>query len=490
MVIIMENNAKNISELGEIFSRAVDVDLDFQESLMSYCDDMLKIVRCCVNNFVVSTDYKNNSLTVYGKSKIYLTYISDSSASLTTADFEEDFQKTIAIDGGFDNVSTEIEIEERYCNFRVINQRRIDIHSSFSLGIKAYARLSVKTAAPSGSDILLKCEDLSYFSCRGTAYAKAEFEEESAVAADSAVIKKIVNSFYSCFTDEVKIIKDKMLVKTTVSMSFLYTEDNEDENIKRCEKEFTVSKIIDVDGIDDGDMPIVKANVGNLYVKPKADLNNELRYIEILGDINISAAIYRKADIQIATDAYSIDGETVNSYAGFTLNVNGEFSRNSVSDTAAFTFDSVKIAEVLDLSFSLNGKNTLAVSAFILNENGELSFVSQKKETEPFDFTSGAVGVKSFDFVIKSENSIDVRYTLEYNFIKYEKQNFNVLESVVKTDKKLPESPALVVYFASEQEQLWDIAKKFRSSPDLIRAQNELTSNTITSKRILLIPGM
>ncbi len=54
----------------------------------------------------------------------------------------------------------------------------------------------------------------------------------------------------------------------------------------------------------------------------------------------------------------------------------------------------------------------------------------------------------------------------------------------------MADSPALVVYFAKEQEALWDIAKKFRTSVDLIKSENELKDDVLDTRRILLIPGM
>ena len=109
----MENNIREIKEKCNVFSKCMDVDLDFQENLMSYNDDLLKIVRCCVNNFVVNTDYNNGVLTIYGKSKIYLTYVSETSSCITTADFEEDFQKSITIEGNYDDVTTDISVVNR-----------------------------------------------------------------------------------------------------------------------------------------------------------------------------------------------------------------------------------------------------------------------------------------------------------------------------------------------------------------------------------------
>lgn len=47
-----------------------------------------------------------------------------------------------------------------------------------------------------------------------------------------------------------------------------------------------------------------------------------------------------------------------------------------------------------------------------------------------------------------------------------------------------------MVYFANRNEKLWDIAKKFRTSADLIKRENELNDDVLETSRVLLIPGM
>ena len=49
------------------------------------------------------------------------------------------------------------------------------------------------------------------------------------IPADSDVIRKIINTFSAVHTEEVKIIKNKMLVKASAEFSFLYTTDTENE---------------------------------------------------------------------------------------------------------------------------------------------------------------------------------------------------------------------------------------------------------------------
>ncbi len=377
----------------------------------------------------------------------------------------------------------------KYSNFRVINQRRIDIHNAFSLSVKVCACNPVKMIDDM-PPVLLRKDKISYLSLVGTAYTRAEFEEDTAIPSDSEFVKRIINTFSAVHTDEIKIIKNKMLVKATVEFSLLYTTDTENEIIRKCEKSINISKIIDINEIDEGDDAVVNVTIGNMYVKPKADKNNELRMIELLGDVNINASVFRKVEAELSTDSYATDNEISNTFSKLNLNTNGEVISDIINDKCTFEFENINIVEVVDLSLNISDGKNLELAAFVRNEKSELIFISQKKEIDSLNFNSSAIYVKSFDYVINSSNQISVRYLIEYTAIRYEEKTFNVLSEINVSDTPMADSPALVVYFAKEQEQLWDIAKKFRTSVELIKTENELKDDVLQSRRILLIPGM
>ncbi|MEZ3421224.1 MAG: DUF3794 domain-containing protein, partial [Eubacterium sp.] len=369
------------------------------------------------------------------------------------------------------------------------NQSRLDIHNSFALNIRACAGQPVQMIE-SVPDVLVRRDSVKYFSLAGTAYARAEFEEDAAIPADSEVVKRIINTFSNVHTDEVKIIKNKMLVKATAEFSLLYTTDTDNEIIRKCEKTVSISKIIDIIGIDEDDHAVVNVNAGNMYVKPKADKNNELRMIELLGDVNISVSVFREISAELSTDSYATDNEITNTFSKLNLNTNGVLVSDIINEKCTFDFDNINITEVIDLSLNITDGKNLELAAFIRNEKSEVIFISQKKEISIPSFSASAVYIKSFDYVINSSNQINVRYLIEYTAVKFEEKAFHVLSDIKVSDKPMPDSPALVVYFAKEKEALWDIAKKFRTSVELIKSENELREDVLDARRILLIPGM
>lgn len=483
------NSITQIKEKNSVFSKCVDVDIDFQESLMSYQDDILKIIRCNVFNNLTNTDYDKGTLTVYGQTKICITYVSETTSCITTADFDEDFKKVIQMDCDCDDVSCDVILTDKYNNYRIVNQRRIDVHCCFSLNINGICVKQIEMF-DSGENLMVKKDAINYFSFVGFNFAKAEFEEDIVIPSDSSVVKKIINTFYSVSIDDIKIIKDKMLIKFIVDFSFLYTTDTEKEEIKRCEKNITLSKIIDINGIDDGDIPLVNSNLSNVYVKPKADVNNELRVIDVAGELYVHTSVYRSVESVFSFDSYSPSFLTENTFDKIQLNTDGAFVNDTFLDTALFEFDNVNIVEILDLNLSINKENELILSAYIVDENSKVVFISKKSEITLGDFKNISCFIKSFDYVIKSPTSISIRYSVEYSAVNYKQTDIKVLTSVDNKGDYEKDTPTLIVYFAKPGENLWDIAKKFRSSSDLIKKENNINEDVIGNSRVLLIPGV
>ncbi len=483
----MENRITEIKERCCVFAKNIDIDFDYQENLQAYNDDILKIIRCSINNFIVNTVYQNGVITVHGKSKISITYISETNACLSCAEFEEDFEKNIPSETDEQELFADAYTCNKYCNCRIINQRRVDIHNSFQLNVCAYAQICYKMLDEC-DNVLINKENVSYVSKVGSAYVKSDFEDEASVS--EGPVKKIINVFSNAICREIKIIDDKMLVKTRLEFSVLYTADGEKENIFRCEKSTEVSTIVDIPGIKEEDIPFVKARLGNLFYKIKADANNELTVIEFMGDINLLCVVYRRYETDIANDCYSVTLNTEGRNSQITLSTDYELLSDTENKTVKFEFESLSISQILDLAVEFTDESTLAIGAFIYDSNGELQFISDKQKCEIATGNITQIYITSFDYVMKSEKVIELRLSVSYSSLKYESKCFNILSDIEIKGECTYDSPALSLYFAEKNEKLWDIAKAFKTSVELIKRENEITKDFCDTKRVLLIPGI
>ena len=126
-----------LEEMRKTECKNIDLDFDCQETLPAYVDDIYRIVKCCARSYITSADISFNEIKVFGKVNIYLTYYNENSL-LCYADFEEEFTRSITAENLSDNAFVCAHICDKYTSFRVINQRRIDIHLSSLMHIDVY----------------------------------------------------------------------------------------------------------------------------------------------------------------------------------------------------------------------------------------------------------------------------------------------------------------------------------------------------------------
>ena len=124
-----------------VFCKAINVDKNYQETPEAYLDDIFKVVKCTAHSYVTSCDIKDSTVYIIGKTEICLTYYNEQNELLYT-DFVEDFNESIAIDSVSEYAFGIVTVCNKYCNFRIINQRRIDIHTSFALNVSVYDKKS------------------------------------------------------------------------------------------------------------------------------------------------------------------------------------------------------------------------------------------------------------------------------------------------------------------------------------------------------------
>ena len=124
-----------------VFSKVINADKNYQETPEAYLDDIFKVVKCTAHSYVTSCDIKDSFAYIFGKTEICLTYFNDNNELIYT-DFVEDFSESIAADDVSEYAFAVADVCNKYCNYRIINQRRIDVHTSFALNVNVYDKKS------------------------------------------------------------------------------------------------------------------------------------------------------------------------------------------------------------------------------------------------------------------------------------------------------------------------------------------------------------
>lgn len=494
----IEKNYSCLERNCRVFQKGFDMDIDYQESIPAYCDDIFKVVKCVSQNYITSVQTNFNEVKIIGKCEICLTYYNENSC-LCYADFEEEFTKNIDIENLSDNAFVYATVCDKYTSFRVINQRRIDIHSASCINVSVYDNAKCPCLS-SCDNSKLRTDSIRISNIVASSITKIEFDEEFSVPSDSKPIKRIISGTAFTSLTETKIIKDKALIKAVVTLHVLYTTDEANEQILKCEYSFAVSKIIDVSGISEDDHILVDLKIGNLFYRTKASSNDTLGVIETFGEISVAALFIKEMNQQVITDGYVLNRNTNCTYSDFTCMSNGKF----INDTKSINMELEmpgEVAEIKEISLFMldsrisKGKLVTKTNYCIvaLNTEGVLMSYSNTKEFEiemNADFSAlTAISVSSYDYSIKSNTAIDIRMNINLNAYLYKEETIKIL-SEIDIDDKIIESPEMTLYFGKESESVWSIAKSFSSDADLIVKENELKSDILDCNKVLIIPSV
>lgn len=479
----------------KIYTKVIDIEGDWQESLPAYLDDIYRVVKCTSNSYVTSADISFNEVKIRGKCAIQVTYYNENSR-LCFADFEEDFSKVFTLDNLGDSSFVRAVICDKYTNFRVINQRRIDIHTLSVLSISVYDKIKcpcIKSVEASK----LKSQTVKTADIAASYIDKIDFDEEVALPSDAAAVGRIISSTSYPTVTDVKVIKDKMLVKIDLKTTILYTADDDDGKIEKASYSFALSKIIDRSGLYDDDMVVADVALGSVFFKVKGTANEKVSVINIFGDVSLGLTVIRENEAKFVTDGYAVGRESESEYAEFTANTDGKFVSESKLVDVPITLGG-DFTEVKELSLKLkspvykNGAiNTAVDAAAIVSSDGGLSSVSGSANieiiTEKYDDAVVSLAIDDYDFTIAPDGKIDLRLNVRISAYYFNVKTIPVLADITLGDE-LQSNHTLTVYFGKENESIWDIAKAFLSDEDKIMQENSLKNNVLDASKVLIIP--
>ncbi|MBQ8076983.1 MAG: DUF3794 domain-containing protein, partial [Eubacterium sp.] len=305
----------------KIYTKVIDIEGDFQETLPAYLDDIYRVVKCTSNSYVTSADISFNEVKIYGKCAIQITYYNENSR-LCYADFEEDFSKVFTLDNLDEGSFVRAVICDKYTNFRVINQRRIDIHTMSMLNISVYNRVKCPMVSELESS-KLRSSTVTTSDVAAAYIDKIDFDEEVTLPSDASAVGRIISSVSYPTVNDIKVIKDKLLIKINLKTTILYTADGDEDKIEKAYYSFELSKIIDKNGLTDSDTVIPDVSLGSVFFKVKGTANEKVSVINIFGDIAIGLTVIRENEAEIVTDGYAVGRESECEYSDFSANIDG-----------------------------------------------------------------------------------------------------------------------------------------------------------------------
>ncbi len=489
---------------------SVEQSIDIEFSLPDYCPEINKILKCFCDVSVMSKSVIQNSAELGGQVSVCLLY-EDADFKVNTFNYVSPFTKLVDLKGASEGDDLLVTARPGLINTKASGPRKIEIHGSAMLNITAIRITETKVINSISDDyICQKTNEYSYSRPHGFIEKNIYIEDDFNIGQTRPSIYKIIRTNVAPTVRELKQVGNKLIIKGDAKIDILYLSEQNNMPISITQNvEF--SHVAETGSLPENAKCFASGNVLSSEFRPKASLDGENKIIAYEIKISVSVECYCDESISVVTDAFSckypaqaeLNEISLEKYImplteNFVLKKNLDFSDGQLAELYD-VFCDAKIDYFSVDGDVLNSKGVVTIFIFGRNSEREAVFIERNIDFEyRYEFLEIAgeitcepkINVVAINFSKGISDDVDVAIELNINGNIFSKELVTALtdikldtENLLKEDSEI----AAIIYFANG-ETVWEIAKHYGTSAQLICNLNGLENCDCVCNNKLLIP--
>ncbi len=500
---------QNISVYAESTCNTVEQPIDCDITLPDYCNDIQKVIKCIAVPGVASVSSSGSRIQAEGSVTVRILYV-DEEEELNTYEQSLPFAKYIESSELGNNVFVNCTVRTGYINCRAVNKRRIDVHGAVSLCFFAGNRDECNVITGDLSKCIerrtQKLKVASSVADAGRFFSVTQVE----TLKDRPAVGSLIRASSYAMVNEVKVIKDKALVKGDLLISISY-KTRSPGAIENYDLRLPVSQIVDAVGLDENEIIDTQLHVTQLNVIPKTDGGGEYRLLDISAKLMAEMHAYKEIEFEGITDAYCTEQpvcleRNVSPVLKFYEKVDETTVVRKSINSSVSGFEEVLDVWCYDITSSYRtSENRVEIygtaNVGVIGSSAEngYSFFEQSidfKYSKEVGFSGEAfcvpcvraVGSKSSS---TGDGSVELALEISIRANIFEKSKVELVTDITPSEEDKPatdDGAAVTIYFATKGESIWDIARHYNTTVNSVITENSLTEEMITEETMLLIP--
>ncbi len=509
-------NREEIAAAEVIFDDTQEQSVELDHVLPDYYPEIFKIIKCMTVPKILSYSIGGDRLTYEMAVCIRVLYCSEGSSAVNSVEQKLTYTKTVEFGKPVSEPRVSIVPVTDYINCRAVNQRRLDVRGAVSIKIKVSALDKKEIVCDAfGGGIQLKKLPVTYPSSKLYTTKRVTVTEEFDLGMSKPPIVNILRSDAVIASSDKKVIANKLIAKGEIYINMLYSCKKDDsDSIEAMQFTLPFSQIIDLEGIDERFVCSVEPEIISCEIVPRSDGDGNSKIAECTISLLIICSAYRQASAELAVDEYSTLCKTDSQRSDIKIELPPQQINSSCVVKCSMEYGDGGIDRIYDVWCSVNG-----VSAKPDTENGNIavsgnvSYCVMAKsgagepiiieKDESFSVNIPAENINEFSraevklvpvscsYNLASDNSIEAKAELKITGEITGTMNVSCITDLnidENSSVKKNSGHALKLYFADENEDLWEIAKKYGTSVSAIVEENEIEDDKLCGKGMILIP--
>lgn len=500
------NIEKQMMALNKVVARDAQVTWIEQDILVPDTKpDVMKIIQVEAIPFIGNIEVVDSGIRVTGEITYYIIYRAMDKDKTRGISMTYPFSQTINVTDAKKGMNARVVADVRNIIYSLPNERKVSIKTElvFRYVVTDKSDVELIQGINGSEDIETKNSQDVFYNVISTKQEILDAKEDIVIPQDVPAIGEILRVSSNISNTDYKVSYNKILVKGDINVELLYLEKGETENIFTYTLTVPFTGMIEFDNISESYRFDIKYVLRNLEI-----VIGENNMLAVSGEVIADAIMFEEKKIDYVNDFYSTNSKLNYDKSEVAVIKNKETINKqiNVKDNIGITDDKNKI---LAYNIGLSHLNT-KISGSNLYVDGPLKVMItfENKET-------GIVDSKIYDMLVDTtvalgkdvdENNVDVDITVENKMVTVQNGNIeaniilNVKAEIENIDKitiignieeenlNPEEFDSMYMYIVKKGDNLWSIAKKYKTTVDKIaNINNILDENKIDIGQKLLI---
>ena len=504
------STTQRIGFVESVHESTAEQSLDADIILPDYCPEIAKILKCSVIPNITSVTNNSGRITADASATVRVFYVGENGK---VSGYEQNYplQKFVESNRITSDSTVSVNLKTDYANYRAVNSRRIDVRAMLTFIFKVSKKKEEAVlSGVDGAGIQTVTDEINVASLCGMNERTFTLSEVIEIPENKAPVSQVINVTSSAVINELKTINNKALLKGDCNVKIYYIGEDSSA-VEFIEHSVPISQIIELDGLTDNCKSAVTLNICLCETVPKADSSGDMRLIDFNARINAFIAAFDEIPVSLINDAYSTVCETRNTFKSIGLMKYNDkfdtiFTNKVILESIGVSVSCVTAVWCSDIKYNFSSKNDNCIisgtyQANIIYKDDEnktgiiqkpVDFEYNVKMNENADRITcfGGVQILSCSCAAVGDSRLEMKTELASSGIFLSNTTHKYIGNIEFLNENIKkDNCALTIYFCDKGETLWNIAKKYSTTVEAIKNENDFQEDITEENCMLLIPA-
>ena len=463
--------------------------------LPDYCPDLQALVGTQAAVRIKERRIEPGKITVEGVCIFTELFYSEGEGRLRSLIHGQEFSHSFPVDRIPSGFTVTARVQE--ASGRLLQARKMAVTASLILEVKGYENKIVISPVEQPS-LFLKAEKVNGMRVCAANTRSFKLVEEMEIGEAEADIEEVLAADASVWVQETRMISEKAVLRGVAQVHLLYADEN--GACRHLEKEVPFNQIVELEGAEESCCVYASMDITSLKVSVSIEGEKAARSLAAALEIEAYARACRNVELTLVTDAYATDSQL--NMEKMPLSVCGVAPIQTVETSVKAEAEPGREiifakADALISDAHIEQQRLVicgSVEAELIYRDVEGNYAIEKQITEfsvyPETANLGEEVRLDCEAVVQRVSFTESGYEVNVG-VGVQLNEVRDVETVVSVEKN-GEAPApcecqAYLYYMNGEDSLWEVAKRYRTSPEAVRRANGPLENEGTH-RVLFVP--